>query len=98
MQDRFKEFSKIHKDVLFTNDIQNLNKLTTKNCLVILDDMMMECEGARNAMVTEFFIKGSHHRLISVILILQVVLNKIIFLPHKLYGINYFYRMLFPEN
>lgn len=39
----------------------------SKRILIILDDMMSECDSK----ITDFFIKGSHHRNISVIFIVQ---------------------------
>lgn len=72
MQDRFKEFAQAHKDVLFTDDLQNLNKIVEENSLVVFDDFLLSFETSKNNFITELFIKGCHHRKISVIIILQV--------------------------
>lgn len=71
-QEKFKEFGERNPDVIFTDNLENLPSITEKNCLIILDDMMLNFENSKNGMITELFIRGAHHRKQSVILILQV--------------------------
>lgn len=71
-QDKFKAFAEKHKDVTFTNDINSLQKLAGRDCLIVLDDLLLDFLGKKNSMITEIFIRGCHHRRQSFILILQV--------------------------
>lgn len=71
-QDKLSAFAKTHSDVIFTKNIDELPNLVEKNRLVVLDDLMMTLEGKDNSAITEIFIKGCHHRLWSIIIILQV--------------------------
>jgi hypothetical protein len=72
MQPRFKDFAKENPDVTFTNQLDQVKKLAKENTLIIFDDLMMDFQSKDNDFITEFFIKGAHHRKCSVILILQV--------------------------
>lgn len=41
-QDKFTEFAKLHSDVIFTKNLDDLPNLVEKNCLVVFDDMMLD--------------------------------------------------------
>jgi len=57
---------------VFTNELTQLEDLCSDPCLVIIDDQMdVISKGKANDLVTRFFIKHSHHRGASVVLILQ---------------------------
>ncbi|RWS19949.1 hypothetical protein B4U80_10890 [Leptotrombidium deliense] len=67
----FYEMKKYSPKMIFSNDIQNmaLDSFDGRKTLIILDDMM--AEASENRFICDLFTKGSHHKNISVILILQ---------------------------
>lgn len=66
-QDKYKE---LPTDVILSEGLEGLQYIDkTKRNLVILDDLMQEA--GNNQEVAELFTKGSHHRNLSVILIVQ---------------------------
>ena len=65
-QDIFDEM----KDVVFEQDLCEIDKLGSGNPeLIIIDDLMLE--SAKSESVCNWFTKGSHHRNISIVLINQ---------------------------
>lgn len=72
-QDRYKEFALKNSDVYFSNDLNLLDSLS--NCLCVFDDMLLSFEKERNQLITHMFIQGSHHKNITVIAILQVIVQ-----------------------
>ncbi|RWS00550.1 hypothetical protein B4U80_03673, partial [Leptotrombidium deliense] len=72
----FCEMKKYSPKMIFTNDIQNMatDSFDGRKTLIILDDMM--AEASENQFICDLFTKGSHHKNISVILILQKIFYK----------------------
>ncbi|RWS20187.1 hypothetical protein B4U80_08827 [Leptotrombidium deliense] len=70
-QSLFYEIKKYCPNIIFTKDLQNTNleSFDGSKCLIILDDMMVEA--TENQFICDVFTKGSHHKNVSVILILQ---------------------------
>ena len=48
---------------------KNLNDMLCTNCLVIVDDLMSQC--SQNQSMSDLFTKGSHHRGVSVMYLMQ---------------------------
>ncbi|CAG7726464.1 unnamed protein product [Allacma fusca] len=60
--------------VIFTNKLEEIDKLASSNCLLVIDDYQDELvKGKFNELITRYFTKHAHHRAITVILILQSV-------------------------
>ena len=78
MQQRFKDFAAENPDVTFTNKLDEVEQMAKENTLIVFDDLMMNFQGPQNDFITEFFIKGAHHKKYSVILILQVICTRLV--------------------
>ena len=48
---------------------KNLNDMLCTNCLVIVDDLICQC--CQNQIMSNFLTKGSHHRGVSVMYLMQ---------------------------
>lgn len=100
--------------IKFIEGIPDFDKLTSKNnkkhVLIILDDLMNE---SNNEKVCEIFTRGSHHKLISIILITQNIFYKGKFCrdislnsnyiavfknPRDKSQFSYLARQIYPEN
>lgn len=57
--------------VIFTNEVNNLENLIEGKTLILIDDMLLELSSSHNKFITEFFIKKIHHRNVSMIIMLQ---------------------------
>ena len=68
-------------NIEFYNNIpENFSNLRNEKILIVLDDMMIE---TYNKQVCELFTKGSHHRNLSVILLIQNIFHQGKFLNAK---------------
>ena len=64
------------KDVLFTNSLEEMEKSAKPKSLIIFDDLQSDFIGKQNTVISDWFTKLSHHRDISVLLILQNAFEK----------------------
>ena len=67
------KFYELGDDVTFTNDLYDIAKIQNGPHLIILDDIQVDLasDKQKREFVTNLFLRGSHHRSISVILICQ---------------------------
>lgn len=62
------------ENIEFLNNIpENINNENNDNILVVLDDLMLE---TYNKQVCELFTKGSHHKNLSIILLIQNIFHQ----------------------
>jgi len=71
-QHLFDEYKKRHSDVLFTKNMEIVQEVTgDEKTLIIFDDKMLDFVGKENEEICSWFIRGSHHKNSSVIVLLQ---------------------------
>ena len=72
-QSQFHELEAADSNVKFTNDLFDIDKIKSGPHLVIIDDLQQDLvsDKSKRELVTNFFLRASHHRSISVVIILQ---------------------------
>ena len=72
-QPKFYELEASDSNVRFTNDVYEIDKIKSGPHLVILDDLQQDLvsDKQKRELVTNFFLRASHHRSISVVLLVQ---------------------------
>ena len=72
-QPKFYELSSSEDNIKFTNDLFEIDEIKSGPHLLILDDLQQDLvsDKKKRELVTNLFLRGSHHRSISVVLILQ---------------------------
>ena len=72
-QPLYDEFKKKHPNVIFTKDMEFVTEIrySEEKTLIVFDDKILDFIGKENEVITDFCVKGSHHRNISVIILLQ---------------------------
>ncbi len=84
----------IPKYVELTKDVDSINLLSAdKRHLVIVDDKMMDDETAEK--MEQLFTRGSHHRNLSVVYIIQNLFNK--HKRHRTISVNTHYLVIFKN-
>ena len=84
------ELKEYDKSIIFTKDIEEADRLIKPNTLLILDDLLLQISGEYNKLVSQWFVVGSHHRLITIVSIAQSLFFKNI----RLQAINTLYLCL----
>jgi hypothetical protein len=69
---RFHEAAQKDPLITFTSNLDEADKLAREgNCLLIFDDLMGHFSGKANESIVEWFTVTSHHKMVSVILLLH---------------------------
>jgi len=93
IQQVFEDFSKLHSDVVFTPNIDDIPKNLEGNVLVIYDDKMMQFQSYGNTFIADLFIQKNHHFGIFAVVILQSLFPKNL----KCVTNNATYHIVFPN-
>ena len=90
----FYELQAEDPNIIFTNCLQEIEELATESTLLIVDDQMdVAAKGKDNELLTRFFLKHSHHRGVSIALILQNAFKSSL----REVNINTMYLILFDQ-
>jgi GTPase SAR1 family protein len=91
-QSIFDEFSEKHPHVIFTTEVPGIPKDNIKNTLVGFDDFLLQHESKDNHLITDYFIRLSHHLKVTVICSWQTLFPKNL----KTVSNNATYLIIFP--
>jgi len=70
-QEIFMKMQAEDPNIIFVNRLEELEKIACNPCLIIVDDFLTELRGEKLQLVKRWFLKHSHHRGASIILLLQ---------------------------
>lgn len=95
MQDSYRQFSETNSDVIFTDDKEKINEYIDRDLklLIIFDDKLLDFQQKENSYITDWFVKKSHHKNCSVIVLIQQLYAKNL----RTCSINSKYIVLFPS-
>lgn len=93
MQKVFEEFVKVHPDVTFTTDQNDIPSNPEEPLLIIYDDKMIQFQSSDNTYISDVFIQKNHHSGVFTILILQSLFPKNL----KCVTSNSTYHIVFPN-
>ena len=93
-QPMFYELQLEDPNIIFTNRLEDIETLVSDPCLLIIDDQMDTIsKGWANDLVTRLFIKSSHHKGVSTIVVLQNAFEKSL----RTVNVNSQYLVMFDQ-
>jgi len=71
-QPLFDQYKERHSDVTFTKNMELVKQVTgQERTLIVFDDKLLDFVGKENQEITDWFIRGSHHKNCSIVLLMQ---------------------------